>query len=98
MNCGKYDCGWCSDESDKNNSVDGACIFPEDCDLNVEELPKENSCMLEFYCRRPEKNCVYFSRANDGNGCKYKYSRTCQSLVAQVNVMTLAIKERMGEL
>ena len=35
MNCGEYECGWCFDKSDKNNSVDGACMYPEDCDINT---------------------------------------------------------------
>ena len=34
MRCNSYDCGWCYDESDNNNSVDGACMFPEQCELN----------------------------------------------------------------
>ena len=34
MKCGKYDCGWCFDDTDKNNSADGACMFPELCELN----------------------------------------------------------------
>ena len=50
MKCGKYDCGWCFDKSGKNNSADGACMFPEQCDLNMRSVEVFKQYTFSFRC------------------------------------------------
>ena len=59
---------------------------------------KDNFCKVEFFCAEIKKNdCVYFMKTDKHEDCRYMNGRFCDSAVAQVNRMTLAIKERMEE-
>ncbi len=62
----------------------------------TEEL-KPNLVSLHFYCDEPDHTkCVYYS----GDERRCKYCRTgfiCTSAVAQVNAMTIKLKQMTGE-
>jgi hypothetical protein len=49
---------------------------------------KPNNCSISFPCLNME-NCVY----RVGKKCKYLFRNDCTSKVAQVNAMTVKIKE-----
>ena len=56
------------------------------------EQPKDNNCMVSFYCpNREDDMCVYYS-AGENYTCKYSRQNECMSVVAIVNRMTLEMK------
>lgn len=58
---------------------------------------KDNYCKMEFFCTEPKKKeCVYFMNTEKHKSCKFKNGIFCNSLVAQVNRMTLTIKKLKG--
>ena len=57
---------------------------------------KDSFCKVEFYCTEPKKKgCVYFMKTDKHEDCKYMEGSACNSAVAQVNRMTLELKERL---
>ena len=57
---------------------------------------KDSFCKVEFFCTEPKKkDCVYFMKTDEHEDCKYMDGRFCNSAIAQVNRMTLELKERL---
>ena len=59
---------------------------------------KSNCCEIEFSCHEPvRKACVYFSKTDEHDDCKYMELSYCNSKIAQVNRMTIQLKEELNE-
>ncbi len=57
---------------------------------------KENCCELVFLCKEPVRtDCVYFTREEGHNDCKYMELGWCDSKVAQVNKMTILLNKEL---
>ncbi len=57
---------------------------------------RDSFCKVEFLCNEPKKkDCVYFMKTDKHEDCKYMDGRFCVSSVAQVNRMTIELKERL---
>jgi len=64
---------------------------------NLEDVElKDSFCRVKFYCTEPKKrDCVYFMMSDEHEDCKYLNRGYCESAVAQVNRMTVQVKEEL---